>query len=74
MIKENLYIVEFDEVIPAQLSDYDPIHIPKVVLFNNKVISEEEVNKLIEEGQFIYEHDERIVVMSKRQYTNLCKE
>lgn len=74
MIKENLLIVEFDEVIPAQFSDYSPIHLPKVALFNNKVISDEEVNKLLDEGQFIYEHDERIVVMYKRQYDNLCKE
>lgn len=40
-----------------------------VILFNNNIISEEEVNKLINSG--MYENDQRIVIMTKLQSDNL---
>lgn len=68
MNKENLYVIEFTK------DYYDICSVEHIAIFNCKVISEEEVNKLLKSGSFVYEHDDRIVVMSKKQYENLCKE
>ena len=67
MNKDKLYVISFEE---------SPIYYSKqqyVALFNNTVISEKEAREIISKGRFIYEHDNRLVVMTMEQYTNLCK-
>lgn len=59
---EDLMIVEFTE-------EWAGYEIPKVVMFNRKHISEEEVYDLIKSGKA--ERSEDVVIMTKQQYLNL---
>ena len=43
----------------------------KVAMFNETVISEELVKKLILEGTLDFEHHPKVVTMTKEQYNNL---
>ena len=77
MNTDNLFIIEFDKTYdncPLGRESTEEISIPMICLFNKNVISEEEVRKILSEGTFVYNLEDRIVVMYKRQYDNLCKE
>jgi hypothetical protein len=68
----NEHIIRIDFSIAYCNSDSKPINGTEqefVVLFNDNIISEEEVNKLINSG--MYENDQRIVIMTKLQADNL---
>lgn len=59
----DLMIIEFTE----EMSDMVKEH--KVAMFNKNIVTEEEVVKSIQEGSY----DPRYVVMTRKQYENLCK-
>ena len=63
-MKENIFIVEYDIGIGPYSTDM-------VAMYNEKVITEEEVVKLIQNG--MVDTDNRVVVMNRTQYDNLVK-
>lgn len=67
MNKDKLYVISFEQAYSENVS------CPKVALFNTDTISEKEVRRIIGEGSFVYEQDNRFVVMTMEQYTNLCR-
>lgn len=63
-MKENIFIIEYDISVGPHSMDM-------VAMYNEKVITEEEVIKLINDG--IVDTDNRVVVMNRKQYDNLVK-
>lgn len=67
------HIKRIDFTIACCNSDGKPVKGTEeelVVMFNDKIISVEEVNKLIDSG--MYEYDERVVAITKIQADNLA--
>lgn len=74
MNKDKLYVISFDKVFYDSFKeDKNPFTVPMVALFNINTISKKEARKVIKAGEFVYEHDSRLVVMTMEQYKNLCK-
>ena len=63
-MKDTLRIIEFTENIANT-------HIEYVAMFNSKVISDAEAEKLIKSD--MAEYDNRVVIMYKAQYDNLVR-
>lgn len=60
----DLYVLETSKTM-------GPYKVELVILFNLKHISEREVKDLIKSG--MVENSDDVVVMTKKQYENLCK-
>lgn len=58
-MKDNIMVIEYT----ISLGDKEET---RFVMYNEKVITEEEVNKLINNGMVIY--DERVIPMSQKQW------
>lgn len=63
-MNKDIMAIEFAQMIAGY-------EMPKVALFNKTVISEEEVVELILKE--LVEYSNRVAVISKIQYENLCK-
>lgn len=63
-MKDNIFIIEYDLSI-------GPHSMEMVAMYNENVITEEEVVKLINNGNV--DDDDRVVVMNRKQYDNLVK-
>lgn len=61
---ENIMSIEYEVTIDGK--DY-----VRYAVYNKLVITEEEVKKLLRNGMMDY--DDRVVVMSEKQYNNLRK-
>lgn len=62
-IADHIQMIEFTQLL-------GPYELNKVVLFNDKKISEEEVKELIKSGTA--EQSNNVVIISKQQYESLC--
>lgn len=62
---------EFLSVIEYKETFAKGIELPKVVMFNETVISEAEVRSWIKRGLLGFEDKPTVVVMTKQQYENL---
>ena len=62
---EFLSVIEYTETLAKG------IELPKVVMFNETVISEAEVRSWLEQGLLSFEDKPTVVVMTKQQYENL---
>lgn len=63
-MKDNIFIIEYDISV-------GPYNTEMVAMYNENVITEEEVVKLINNGNV--DNDNRVVVMNRKQYDNLVK-
>lgn len=63
-MKDNIFIIEYD----ISIGFYN---MEMVAMYNENVITEEEVVKLIDDG--MVDTDNRVVVMNRKQYDNLVK-
>ena len=63
-MKDNIFIIEYDISV-------GPYNTEMVAMYNENVITEEEVVKLINNGNV--DNDNRVVVMNRKQYNNLVK-
>lgn len=63
-MKDNIFIIEYDLSIGSHSMEM-------VAMYNENVITEEEVVKLINNGNV--DDDDRVVVMNRKQYDNLVK-
>ena len=63
-MKDNIFIIEYDISV-------GPYNMEMVAMYNENVITEEEVVKLINNGNV--DNDNRVVVMNRKQYNNLVK-
>ena len=63
-MKENIFIIEY-------VIGIGPYDMEMVAMYNENVITEEEVVELIQNGTV--EDDNRVVVMNRKQYDNLVK-
>ena len=63
-MKDNIFIIEYDLSIGPHIMEM-------VAMYNENVITEEEVVKLINNGNV--DNDNRVVVMNRKQYDNLVK-
>ena len=58
-MKDNIMVIEYTISLDGKEET-------RFVMYNEKVITEEEVNKLINNGMVIY--DERVIPMSQKQW------
>jgi hypothetical protein len=63
-MKDNIFIIEYDLSVGSHIME-------RVAMYNENVITEEEVVKLINNGNV--DDDDRVVVMNRKQYDNLVK-
>lgn len=63
-MKDTIFIIEYDLSI-------GPHSMEMVAMYNENVITEEEVVKLIDDG--MVDTDNRVVVMNRKQYDNLVR-
>ena len=63
-MKDNIFIIEYEFSIGSHIMEM-------VAMYNENVITEEEVVKLINNGNV--DDDDRVVVMNRKQYDNLVK-
>ena len=63
-MKDNIFIIEYDINIGSHSMEM-------VAMYNENVITEEEVVKLINNGNV--DNDNRVVVMNRKQYDNLVR-
>ena len=62
---------EFLSVIEYTVTFAKGVELPKVVMFNETVVSETEVRSWIKQGLLGFEDKPTVVVMTKQQYKNL---